>query len=212
MRGSRLGVRTKGAACTYHHQMSLEKKDVLELVLTLVAVIAGSIAASGAFVSAGYEQQRVSLEEKPAILLFCEPEFRSLDIAQGIQPETKAAFLDNRGAHWIHISNLYRDLTPAPFARCTLTNYGRLPLLNLRLAIALQGKKRSLDVPGLAPSERYAFSLINGANMTLRFAFAPAVTVTRVDTGLDDTVALFLSRSLITLQRRAVAPAMIAQR
>lgn len=131
--------------------MSLEKKDVLELVLTLVAVIAGSIAASGAFVSAGYEQQRVSLEEKPAILLSCEPEFRSLDLAQGIEPETKAAFLDNRGAHWIHVSNLYRDLTPAPFARCMLTNYGRLPLLNLRLAIALQGKKEIAGCTGPGP-------------------------------------------------------------
>ncbi len=184
--------------------MRLEKKDVIELVLTLLAVIAGSIAAFGAFVSAAYERQRVTLEEKPAILLSCEPEFTSLDIAQGIKPEANAAFLNNRGAGWIHIGNLDRAQTPAPFARCTLTNYGRLPLLNVRLALTLQGKRRWLDVPGLASSERFTFSLINGANAGLRFAFVPAVTVTRVDTGLDDTVALFLSRSLVTLQGRTI--------
>jgi hypothetical protein len=189
--------------------MRVEKKDVVELVLTLLAVIAGSIAASGAFVSATYEQQRVRLEEKPAILLSCEPEFRSLDMAQGIKAETNAAFLNNRGARWIHISNFYRGQTPAPFARCTLTNYGRLPLLNLRLALMLQGKRRSLDVPGLASSERFTFSLINGTNSDLRFAFAPSVIVTRVDTGLDDAVVLFLSRSLLTLEHRTVEPAPI---
>lgn len=191
--------------------MSLEKKDVIELVLTLLAVIAGSIAASGAFVSAAYEQQRVTLEEKPTILLSCEPEFTSLDIAQGIKPETNAAFLNGHGAGWIHIGNLDRAETPAPFARCTLTNYGRLPLLNVRLGLTLQGKRASLDVPGLAPSERFTFSLINGTRTALRFTFVPAVTVTRVDTGSDDTVVLFLSRSLTTLQKRTIEPAMIGQ-
>lgn len=191
--------------------MSLEKKDVIELVLTLLAVIAGSIAASGAFVSAAYEQQRVTLEEKPAVLLSCEPEFTSLDMAQGIKPETNAAFLNSRGAGWVHIGALDRAQTPAPFARCTLTNYGRLPLLNVRLSLTLEGKRTSLDVPGLASSERFTFSLINGTNATLRFAFVPAVTVTRVDTGLDDTVVLFLSRSLVALQERAIEPAPIGQ-
>ena len=191
--------------------MGFEKKDVIELVLTLVAVIAGSIAASGAFVSASYEQQRVALEEKPAVLLSCEPEFTALDMAQGIKSETNAAFLNDRGAAWIHIGNLDRDQTPAPFARCTLTNYGRLPLLNLRLGLMLQSKRRSLDVPGLAPSERFTFSLINGTNANLQFAFVPAVTITRVDTGLDDRVVLFLSRSLMALQGRTIQPASIRQ-
>ncbi|HET9393553.1 MAG TPA: hypothetical protein VFO29_08575 [Candidatus Rubrimentiphilum sp.] len=191
--------------------MSLEKKDVIELVLTLVAVIAGSIAASGAFVSASYEQQRVALEEKPAIFLSCEPEFTTLDAAQGRKPEENAVFLDGRGASWVHIANLDRDQTPAPFARCTLTNYGRLPLLNLRLGLALQSKSHSLDVPGLAAAERFTFSLINGTNANLRFAFAPTVQVTRVDNGLDDTVVLFLSRSLIALQAQTIKPATVGQ-
>ena len=189
--------------------MGLEKKDFIELLLALLAVIAGSIAASGAFVSATYERQRVSLEEKPAILLSCEPEFTSLDMAQGTKPPANAAFLNDRGARWIHIADLDRDQTPAPFARCTLGNYGRLPLLNLRLALTLQGKRRSLDVPGLASSERFTFSLINGANEKLRFAFAPTATVTRVDTGLEDNVVLFLSRSLLLLQQQTIEPATI---
>lgn len=189
--------------------MNVDKKYVIELVLTLLAVIAGSIAASGAFVSASYEQHRVTLEEKPAILLSCEPEYTSLDVAEGTKPETNAAFLNSRGARWIHLANLYRDQTPAPFARCALSNYGRLALLDLRLALTLQGKRTSLDVPGLAPSERFTFSLINGTNVMLRFAFVPAVTVTRVDTGSQDSVVLFLSRSLVTLQQRTIEPATI---
>lgn len=142
--------------------MSVNKKDVIELVLALLAVIAGSVAASGAFVSASYEQKRVAIEEKPTIFLACEPEFRSLDAAQGIKLETNAVFLTNRGGRWIHIGNIDRDRTPAPFARCTLSNYGRLPLVNLQLVLTLRGKRTALDVPGLASSERFTFSLING--------------------------------------------------
>jgi hypothetical protein len=187
--------------------VNLHKKDVIELLLALLAVIAGSIAASGAFVSASYERQRVALEEKPTVFLACEPDFRSLDAAQGVKPETTAAFLTNRGAHWIHIAKMDSDETPAAFARCSLSNYGRLPLLNIQLTLTLQGKKTSLDVPGLGSSERFTFSMINGTNANLRFAFVPVVTVTRVDTGSEDADVLFLSRSLLTLQNRAIEPA-----
>lgn len=187
--------------------VSLPKKDVIELFLTLLAVIAGSIAASGAFVGASYERQRVALEEKPTVFLACEPEFRSLDAAQGLKPEANAAFLTNRGANWIHVANVDSDETPAPFARCSLSNYGRMPVVNLRLSLMLQGKKAFLDVPGLESSERFTFSLINGTNANLRFAFEPTVAITRVDTDSDDTVALFLSRSLRSLQYRMIEPA-----
>jgi hypothetical protein len=187
--------------------MSVNKKDVIELALTLLAVIAGSIAASGAFVSASFEQQRVALEEKPTIFLACEPEFRTLDAAQGTKPETNAALLTNRGAGWIHIANVESGETPAPFARCTLSNYGRLPLLNLRLRLTFRGINATLDFPGLAASERYSFSMINGTNANVRFAFRPVVTLTRVDTGAEDTVVLFLSRSLIALEQRTTEPA-----
>ena len=187
--------------------MNLAKKDVIELFLTLLAVIAGSIAASGAFLGASYERQRVALEEKPTVFLACEPEFRSLDEAQGLKPEANAVFLTNRGANWIHIANVDSDETPAPFARCSLSNYGQMPVVNLRLSLTLQGKNAYFDVPGLESSERFTFSLINGTNTNLRFAFEPNVAITRVDTGSDDTVALYLSRSLRSLQHRAIEPA-----
>ena len=187
--------------------MNLEKKDIIELVMALLAVIAGSIAASGAFVSASYERQRVALEEKPTLLLACEPEFRSLDVAQGLKPEANAAFLSKRRADWIHIAERDSAQTPAAFARCSLNNYGRLPLVNLRLTLSLEGRNTFLDVAGLGSSERFTFSLINGTNANLHFAFVPVAKVTRVDTGSEDSVVLFLSRSLVALQNRTIEPA-----
>ena len=186
--------------------MNDKQKTFIELMLTLLAVIAGSIAASGAFVSASYERQRVALEQKPTIFLACEPEFRALDTAERIKPETNAAFLTNRGARWIHIADFELDQTPAPFARCTLSNYGRLPVLNLRLGLSVRGSKTSLDVPGLASSDRYSFSLINGTSAYVRFSFEPIVTLTRVDTGSQDSVPLYLSQALVRMQERPVEP------
>jgi hypothetical protein len=186
--------------------MSRTLKDFIELVLASVAVIAGSIAASSASISAFYEHQRVAIEQKPAIFLMCEPEIRALDAAERIKPETNAALLTNRGAEWIHLADVNREETPSPFARCTLMNYGRLPVLNLRVQLTIDGEDASLDVPGLGSSDRYSFSLINGTRAHLHFAFHNLVTLTRVDTDTRTAVPLFLSDQLLALQQRTVIP------
>jgi hypothetical protein len=71
--------------------------QVLELVLTLLAVIAGSVAATGSFLGASYERDRVELDRRPAVLLACEPEFRALDNAEGTKPPTNTVLLTARG-------------------------------------------------------------------------------------------------------------------
>jgi plastocyanin len=194
---------------------SWNDKELIELALTLLAVIAGSLAAIGAFVGASYDKERVELVRKPALFLSCEPEFRLLDIAEGIKPAPRAALLTGRGARWIHLGSDGHGDTPEPFASCALTNYGQLPLFNMRMRLTLQNTGRRgasksagafLDVPGLSPSATYSFALINGTSGTVAFAFEPALTVTRVDTGTQGAVPLFLSQELIDLEHRSAEP------
>jgi plastocyanin len=192
-------------------QKGWNDKELIELALTLLAVIAGSVAAIGAFLGASYEKQRVELELKPALFLSCEPESRSLDLAEGARPAIHAALLTSDGARWIHLFSDSQPGASQPFARCALTNYGQLPLFNMRMALTLQGIDRqgaprlsqaSLSVPGLSPSATYSFSLINGTSNAISFAFAPTLTVIRVDTGIRGAVPLFLSEELLDLEHR----------
>jgi plastocyanin len=190
--------------------------ETLELVLTLVAVIAGSVAATGAFLGASYERDRVALERRPAVLLSCEPEFRALDTAEGTRPPTNTVLLTPRGARWIHIVSDGRGEVPQPFARCALTSYGQLPVFNLRVALKLEtldqrGKEpktvdSSFDVPGLSPSQPYPFGLINGTDANVRLTFDRALTLTPVDSGTATVETLFLDQGLLNLQQRPVPP------
>lgn len=190
--------------------------ETLELVLTLVAVIAGSVAATGAFLGASYERDRVALERRPAVLLSCEPEFRALDTAEGTRPPTNTVLLTPRGARWIHIVSDGRGEVPQPFARCALTSYGQLPVFNLRVALKLDmldqpGKEpktvdSSFDVPGLSPSQPYPFGLINGTDANIRLNFDRALTLTPVDSGKATVETLFLDQGLLNLQQRPVPP------
>ena len=186
-------------------------KDLIELALTLLAVIAGSLAAIGAFLGASYDKERVEIVRKPALFLSCEPEFRLLDIAQGTKPAAHAALLTGDGARWIHLTSDDHGDTPQPFASCSLTNYGQLPLFNMRMRLTLQSidhrgatttARTFLDVPGLSSSATYSFALINGTSGTMAFAFEPTLTVMRVDTGMQGPAPLFLSSELIDLEHR----------
>lgn len=188
----------------------------LELLLTLFAVIAGSIAATGAFLGASYERDRVALEKRPAVLLSCEPEFRTLDIAEGTRPPTNTIVLTPRGARWIHIVSDRGGDVPQPFARCALTSYGQLPVFNLRVALKLEmldlpGKEPktvdpSFDVPGLTPSQPYPFGLINGTHANIRLNFDRTITLTPVDSGTATVETLFLDQGLLNLQQQPVQP------
>jgi len=190
--------------------------ETLELVLTLLAVIAGSVAATGAFLGASYERDRVALEKRPAVLLSCEPEFHALDAAEGTRPPTNTVLLTPRGARWIHIVSDGRGNVPQPFARCALTSYGQLPVFNLRVALKLEmldqpGKESktvdsSFDVPGLSPSQPYPFGLINGTEANIRFSFDRALTLTPVDSGTATVETLFLDQGLLNLQQQSVQP------
>ena len=188
----------------------------LELVLTLLAVIAGSAAATGAFLGASYDRDRVELERRPAVLLSCEPEFHALDTAEGTRPPTNTVLLTPRGARWIHIVADGRGDAPRPFARCALTSYGQLPVFNLRIALKLEmldqpGKEpktvdSSFDVPGLSPSQPYPLGLINATGANIRFNFDRALTLTPVDSGEATVKTLFLDQGLLNLQQQPILP------
>jgi len=183
-------------------------------MLTLLAVIAGSVAATGSFLGASYERDRVELERRPAVLLSCEPEFRALDTAERTKPPTNTVLLTAKGARWIHIVSDGRGDVPQPFARCALTSYGRLPVFNLRVAMKLQllaGRRNEakttdsfFDVPGLSPSVPYRFGVINGADTRMRFRFDDKLTLTPVDSGMPTVETLFLDQGVLNLQQRFI--------
>lgn len=179
------------------------RKGVLELILTFLAVISGSVAAIGAFLAASYDRERVELERRPAVHLACQPEFRALDVAEGVRPPTNNVLLTSRGARWIHVVGDGRVGTPQAFAKCTLTSYGQLPVFNLRLTLwesAPRDTRATLDIPGLSPSASYSFGIVNGAGTALRFHFEPSLGLTRVDTGTADVTTLFMDQGLLDLQ------------
>lgn len=163
---------------------------------------------------ASYERDRVELERRPAVLLACEPEFRALDMAEGTRAPTNTILLTVRGARWIHVVSDGRGDVPQPFARCTLTSYGRLPVFNLRVTLKLTLPRErgiepktidsSFDVPGLSPSAPYPFGLINGEERSMKFQFAPALTLTPVDSGIATVEPLFLDQGVLNLQQHAV--------
>jgi plastocyanin len=217
VRGAQTDARARTYIAVSDQRERRSKGHVIEFVLTLLAVIAGSVAATGSFLGASYERDRVELERRPAVLLACQPEFHALDVAEGTRPPTNTILFTARGARWIHIVSDGRSDTPQPFARCTLTSYGRLPVFNLRVPLqahlvgashdALVTVDSSFDVPGLSPSEPYPFGLINGANTSMTFQFARALTLTPVDSGKATVETLFLDQGALNLQQRIVEAA-----
>lgn len=58
----------------------------LEVMLSLVAAIGGTIAGVGGFFIAYHQMALDEIERSPAISLSCRPEFRLAEIAQNIHP------------------------------------------------------------------------------------------------------------------------------
>jgi len=186
---------------------SINRTDV-ELFLTLVAAIGGSLAAVSAFVGASYEKARVDLERRPAIHLSCRPEFAPLDVAEHAPPPAQTLLLTARGGQWVHNSG------PTPFARCAVTNYGHIPVLDVRIPLFLSfGPGRApqsiatvIDVPGLAADASFDFGLLNGSRSRLTYRFGRAANLARVDLDAPTKERLFADDGVAELETRSVDP------
>ncbi|MGP6156016.1 MAG: cupredoxin family copper-binding protein [Vulcanimicrobiaceae bacterium] len=180
----------------------------MEIFLTLVAAISGSLAAVGAFMGASYEKARVDLERRPAIHLSCRPEFAPLDTAEHDPPPTQTLLLTSRGAQWVH------NMGPTPFARCAVTNYGHLPVLDVRIPFGLsfgsnaspQPVETVVDIPGLAADASFAFGLLNSTHSRLTYRFGRTVDLARVDLDAPTKERLFADDGVAELEARGVDP------
>lgn len=189
------------------------KKFSLEVALSLVAAIGGTLAALGGLWIAYHQMARDEIERSPAVHLSCRPEFRLAEIAQNISAPEETLLLTESGGQWVHVggslsprkARANEPAAPEPFARCEVRNYGRLPVLNIRMPLTLRfGGGRStvavVDIPGLAPDASYEFSMLNGTSKSLVFAFDPTITVTRVDTRVTAKAPLFADERLAELE------------
>ena len=189
----------------------------LEVALSLVAAVGGTLAALGGLWIAYHQMVRDEIERSPAVHLSCRPEFRLAEIAQNIKAPEETLLLTESGGQWVHVggslaaraARANEPAAPEPFGRCEVRNYGRLPVLNIRMPLSLhfsggRSTVTSVDVPGLAPDAFYEFSLLNGTSKSLKFAFDPTITVTRVDTRATVNAPLFADQRLADLEAHPV--------
>jgi plastocyanin len=202
--------------------MSQKSTTTFEIGLGLLAAVGASIAAIGGFASAFFDQQRDDLELKTVIHLACRPTYRALEEASKAS-NIDTLFLSADGGRLLHVSEGamsddagHRLLPPEPFARCTLFNYGRLPVLNLRIAFAVtffdapgaeraQAAEAFLDVPGIAPQQAYEFALANGTAKRLQVHVDRTFEMTHVDSGRSGSEALFVDRALEKIEGERIA-------
>jgi plastocyanin len=194
-----------------------------ELVLSLIAAIASSVAAIGASFTGFYQMQAVNLERIPAIHLACRPEYRLAEQAAHISEPEETLLLRPSGAEWIHVGGtdpmgmpMGPVATPEPFARCAVKNFGRLPLLDMHLPARLTFRNPTtgaitrttiaLDLPGLSADAEYDFSLLNGSNDVMRIAFDRTVFLANIDGNGQESERLFVDARVPDLERMTVQP------
>jgi plastocyanin len=161
-----------------------------DTILSLIAAIASSVAAIGAFFTGFYQMEAVNLERTPAIHLACQPEYRLADRAAHVDEPEETLLLRPSGGEWLHVGG-GGELTPEPFARCTVKNFGRLPMLDMHLPMNLSftdlrsgATMRSrfiLEVPGLSADGSFEFSMLNGSGETMRLAFERTVFLSALE-------------------------------
>jgi plastocyanin len=197
------------------------KKHHFEITLSLFAAIASSVAATGAFVTGFYQMQAVNLERTPAIHLACRPEYRLAEQATHAEVPEETLLLRPSGGEWLHIGGSPAmpgmDMpasTPEPFARCTLKNFGRLPLLDMHLPTQLFFRASSgalvrrtfvVDLPGLSADAEYEFSLLNGSRDTMRISFDRNVALSRMDGDGQMSEHLFVDAGVPELERMNIS-------
>jgi len=125
-----------------------------------------------------------------------------------------------RGGQFVHVGGKLpaaksgdAPAAPEPFARCEVRNYGRLPVLDIRLPIAASFSSKNapaktvqanVDIPGLASDAAYEFSMLNGTASDMTYKFDRAISVTRVDRRAQSQATLFADRHLADMEAHAV--------
>ena len=202
--------------------MSINREH-FETALSFIAAIASSVAAIGAFSTGFYQMQAVNLERIPAIHLACRPEYRLAEQAAHVDQPEETLLLRPSGGEWIHVGGStgmgMRDMrvdAPDPFARCTIKNFGRLPLLDMHLPTQVTFKNprtgaiaRStfvVDLPGLSADAEYEFSLLNGSPDVMQIAFDRSILLSAMDGNGQTSQHLFVDAGVPRLEGMRIEP------
>jgi plastocyanin len=209
--------------------MAAVKKDHFETILSLIAAIASSVAAIGAFSTGFYQMQAVNLERIPAIHLACRPEYVLAEAAAHVERPEDTLLLRPSGGEWVHVSGAGAMTgmpgmsgmgggvdTPDPFARCTVKNFGRLPLLDMHLPTRLSFTNSAtgavvrstfvIDLPGLSADAEYEFSLLNGSSDLMQVSFERTVLLAALDGNGQVSQHLFVDGRVAEIERMRVEP------
>lgn len=189
-------------------------RSFLEIVIALVAAITGSFAALGAFAGATFEEQRLDLEKAPAIHLSCSAEYSNRDLAEHRSGPAETLLLAEDGGTLLHVPVAGDEPAQSPFARCSVTNYGRLPVLDVRIAVHFAVLRSAgqenrpataiVVIPGLSPDATFEFGLLNGADARLRVSMDRTASVTRVNAPGPSIEKLYADDGVVALEERPV--------
>ena len=95
-----------------------------------------------------------------------------------------------------------------------MTNYGHIPVLDVRIPLDLsfgssvspQPVEAVVDVPGLPADASFDFGLLNGVRSRLTYRFGRTVEVARVDLDAPTKERLFADDGVAELEARGVDP------
>jgi hypothetical protein len=125
----------------------------------------------------------------PSRVLFLEP-----DSSRLVPFDSKIPMMNKEG--------LLYELPPL-FARFTLTNGGRVPVVRVRIPVTIffypnphdvsnaQQEQTAVDIPLLVPGGTFDFAVANASTLNVRYEFSRKASLTRIDTEKADEMTLF---------------------
>jgi hypothetical protein len=194
--------------------------------------VAGFAAAIVTGVGAQATLAQVEIERKPVLVLSGDVEILADLHARKAEPPRNVFFLSPKSSMMVDVNPTVPTMTsdghlwshPPFFSRYTLTNAGRLPLVNIVLAGEakyFRNKSASpqtefapeqvateaftIRVPPLSPGGTYVFAMANPSEPT-SYTFARKVTVTRIDTEEPTEVTLFVANDIWKVEGGIMPP------
>jgi hypothetical protein len=192
----------------------LEKSfPAITALAALVAALGGIWAAIASYMSATAAFGQLDLQRKPVIVLTCNSTFRLEEEAHKVSPPTNVLFLEpGQSGLVIKLDQTIPTYTssgeiieyPPIYARCSVTNAGALPVVQVELPLTVsfyqnvtrsmtpeESDRRTILVPFLKPGEAYEFGIAQGSVTPASFRFDRTGSLTRIDTEQPAKMTVF---------------------
>jgi len=155
--------------------------------------------------------EQLDLERRPVLILTGQPAFLLQETTHNIPPPSRVLFLEPDSSRLVLFDSkipmmnkegLLYELPPL-FARFTLTNGGRVPVVRVRVPVTVffypnphdvsnaQQEQTAIDIPLLVPGGTFDFAVANASTLNVRYEFSRKASLTRIDTEKADEMTLF---------------------